>query len=273
MNDQEQHTFTYPGFVPVYFGRQDFVIAYAMGKKVLHLGCVDQGLAEEKYNIGIYMHARLHAVCSDLWGIDLDEPGIRWMEKMGWKQLLIGNIEELAPSSPLFMQDFDLLVLSEVIEHLDNPGRFLQTIRPLFRPQTELLITTPNAMRFQNFLSNYQRTEVVHPDHNFWFSFHTLKRLLTKNGYDIVKTAVYTQGSYHRLLAGRFFKPPIQLEIPDRSGSATGGSSNLPGKKTQSLVKRIKRNFTALVHGILLNRNPFFADGLIFIVKPTEFFE
>ena len=95
MNDQEQHTFTYPGFVPVYFGRQDFVIAYAAGKKAQHLGCVDQDWAEEKYNKGIYMHARLHAVCSDLWPIDLDKSRIRWMETIGWKQLLIGNFDHL----------------------------------------------------------------------------------------------------------------------------------------------------------------------------------
>lgn len=271
MNPLTPHQFRLPQSVSIYLGRQDFVVAHAAGKRVLHLGCVDQGLAEYKLAHGQYLHARLHAVCAELWGIDVDAEGIAWMKSQGWPNLYAGDIEDLAAdSSFLPTQPFDLLVLSEVIEHLDNPGRFLQAIRPFFGPQTELLLTTPNAMRLDNILATLQGQEWVHPDHNSWYSYQTLHALLGKFGYIIRSVAVYTQTNYSRPLAGRLFKPPLQPVLPAAARPPAQAAAPTAGPRRRNPLGWLRVNALALLQGLLLRRNPFFADGLILLIQPTD---
>jgi hypothetical protein len=271
MNQTIPHIFDFPHYIPIYLGRQDFVVAYAAGKVVLHLGCVDQGMAEQKLRRGQYLHSRLQTVCAGLWGVDIDDPGISWMKAQGWQNLFSGNIEDLDKSSDLLSQKFDLLVLSEVIEHLDNPGRFLEAIRPFFQSHTELLITTPNAASLANLLSYLHGQETVHPDHNFWFSYHTLKNLLAKYSYRVVSTALYTQYNYSRPVLGRLFKPPLKPAIPQENRPTVDVSFPLhtdDKQRRRNPMGWLSANTKALTYGSLLRCNSFFADGLIMVVKP-----
>ena len=52
-----------------------------------------------------------------------------------------------APSyAEILGSDFDAVVAIEVIEHLENPYRFLRQARPLLRPGGALVVSTPNVV-------------------------------------------------------------------------------------------------------------------------------
>lgn len=56
-------------------GRHPFIVDYCIGKKVLHIGCVDAGLMEERYKQNELLHQKLDKVASLLYGIDIDAGG------------------------------------------------------------------------------------------------------------------------------------------------------------------------------------------------------
>jgi 2-polyprenyl-3-methyl-5-hydroxy-6-metoxy-1,4-benzoquinol methylase len=261
--------FDLPAHTPVYIGRQDFVVAYALGKSVLHLGCVDAGFSQQKFDSGQFLHARLHDVAKTLWGVDIDSAGLDWMRYHGWQNLYHVDIECLGTEPRLLTEPFDLLVLTEVLEHLNNPGHFLEALQPFFRPHTELLITTPNATSLNNIITNLHHKETVHPDHNYWFSYHTLDSMLKKYGYQIRQIALYCQYDYTRPWVSRFLPAPARVNLPpdhlDKLYHAKK-NNNVIGYRRPKVIGWLKANSQAVFYSLVLNKWPYFADGLIAIV-------
>ncbi len=264
-----QHIFDLPRNTPVYIGYQDFVVAYARGKSVVHLGCADTGFSQEKFKAGLFLHARLQEVTKKLWGVDIDQVGLDWMRSQGWQNLFQLDIEHMEAEPRLISEPFELVLLTEVIEHLNNPGRFLEALRPMFHAQTELLISTPNATSLGNIISNFHNTETVNPDHNFWFSYHTLRSLLDKFGYQIKQVALYSQYDYTRPRLGKISPAPSKVNMstqPPMQTHPISGKSGLKKIHMPNMGGWVKANAQALLYGYVLNKWPFFADGLIVVV-------
>jgi hypothetical protein len=261
--------FELPKLTPVYIGRQDFVVAYAVDKSVLHLGCVDAGFSQQKYDSGLFLHARLQRVAKTLWGVDIDKAGLDWMQSQGWQNLFLLDIEHLESEPRILAETFDLFVLTEVMEHLNNPGRFLEALRPLFRPQTELLLTTPNATSLSNIISNLHHKEAVHPKHNFWFSYHTLCCILNNYGYKIKKVALYSQYDYTRTWIGRFLPAPARVHLPpDHPGQhpQVEQKNDISQHRRPKIAGWLQANTQAVLYALVLKQWPFFADGVIAVV-------
>ena len=270
MNYRE-HKFSLPKEQRVTIGRQSYVIEYAAGKKVLHLGCVDEGLTQEKFQQGLLLHDRIQSVARELWGIDNDGVGLDWMREHGYQNLFLADIEKIASLPEILDEEFDLILLPEVMEHLDNPGRFLQCVLPLLREHTELLITVPNATSLANLIEYWYGRELVHPDHNFWFSYRTLTSLLGKFGLEVVMSAAYSQYNYHHSILGSLRQRFIRIIAPGRLAANPQNGASSPNSKEEThpmhILGWLKMAATTLLYRFFIHRNPFFADGLIFIVK------
>jgi 2-polyprenyl-3-methyl-5-hydroxy-6-metoxy-1,4-benzoquinol methylase len=274
MSDNRSHIQILPKKPRITIGRLDYVIEYCSGRNILHLGCVDQGVTQDKFNQGILLHERIYQVANSLWGVDNDENGIEWMKGKGYPNLFMANIENLHSIPELFQQSFDVILLTEVLEHLNNPGFFLASIYELFEPHTTMLITVPNSTSLANLVYSFMRKELVHPDHNYWFSYSTLKHILEKNGYEILSMAVYTQFDYRKSLLTHLekrFGQILGLNGTSHVSTATSRSSpltNSNGKHKLRILGWIKVVIMTFLYRFFLDRNPFFADGLISITRP-----
>ena len=133
--------------VETVIGRMNFVLERCKGKKILHLGCVDEGLTEERIKKGDLLHTRLMSVAKEVLGVDISAEGIKLLKEYGIDNLIVGNIEQLEQIEELNQQNFDIILLTEVLEHLNNPGLFLQGVKKLFSPDTLMIITVPNGLR------------------------------------------------------------------------------------------------------------------------------
>ena len=76
-----------------------------------------------------------------------------------------------------------MVIVGEIVEHLDTPGPSFRAMRGLFGPDGLLVVTTPGAYRLLNFLAPLGGVELVHPDPTAWHSPHTLANLLLRSGW------------------------------------------------------------------------------------------
>lgn len=265
------HIAPLPRDVPVYIGRQAFVIEHSRGKNVLHLGCVDAGLMEDRQQRGLWLHDRVCKVAKSVWGVDVDEEGLQLMRSQGYPNLYNADIEHLDRIPDLLYQDFDLILLTEVMEHLNNPGRFLVNLKPLFKSTTEMLVTVPNATSLLNLIENLNARELVHPDHNYWYSLHTIRSLFEKHGYEAHCVGVYSQHNFHRSISGHLWNKITGKAAGSTSEPVTAIGNLAPQGRKSSITPDvrgwIKATAITIIFRVLISRNPFFADGLILLVK------
>ncbi|MBI5561169.1 MAG: class I SAM-dependent methyltransferase, partial [Deltaproteobacteria bacterium] len=96
---------------------------YINGKDVLDIGCVDarQGGVRKYKSTGLHIFLKEHA--SFLLGVDTDEGGITAMKNEGY------NVTSADAENLNLGRRFDTVVAGELIEHLSNPGLFLESVK------------------------------------------------------------------------------------------------------------------------------------------------
>ena len=170
--------------------RTSFVRSFVKDKEVVDVGFVDQSRMVAKHALGTWLHADVRANAASAVGIDADEDGVRLARELGYVAFAADRESE-ADIRSLELEPADVLLAGELIEHLDQPGRFLEAAKLLVKPDGRLLITTPNAPSLTNFLGSLLYRELVNPDHVAWFSWHTLDTLLGRHGWTMVHLAYY----------------------------------------------------------------------------------
>ncbi|MBI4021210.1 MAG: class I SAM-dependent methyltransferase [Candidatus Aenigmarchaeota archaeon] len=104
-----------------------------------------------------------------------------------------------ATRMPFRAQTFDSLLAGEIIEHLDEPGRFVAEGRRVLKDGGTLLLTTPNRRSLLNRLTKaYEK-----PAHLTLFTRQELVSLLEQHGFRVERltllpyTAESSEGSGH----------------------------------------------------------------------------
>jgi SAM-dependent methyltransferase len=170
--------------------RAETLVDFARGRRVVHVGFVDEGRTADKVGEGRWLHGRLADVASSLVGIDVSEEGVRWARQRGYEAHAV-DAQSREAVTALGLEPADVVIAGEVIEHLDAPGPFLRAMREVLSPEGMLVVTTPNAYRLLNFITPVAGIELIHPDHTAWHSPHTLRNLLERNGWRVEGMAYY----------------------------------------------------------------------------------
>lgn len=192
--------------------REDAILALVQNKDVLHVGCVDSGLMDVKIKTNKLLHKKIASKAKLLYGIDVDKDGIDKMIQMGFNNLFLCELENCNIN-----RKFDIIILGEVIEHIDNCGSALKSLRKFANNNTKIVFTTPNAYYYLFWISYLFKIESIHPDHNYLFSFISLKQLIEKFGYSVDEYYIiwekidFTKNDDNRLT--KIFKKSIALII------------------------------------------------------------
>jgi SAM-dependent methyltransferase len=148
---------------------------------------------------GPWLHGRLAAVAASLVGLDVEEDGIALARSEGFEAHRVDASDQEAVRA-LRLEPADLVVAGELIEHMEEPGRFLDAVRPLCRPDGALVLTTPNAASLLNPLAAVGRYELINPSHVALYSWFTLSNILERHGWSVTDfvTYHYPLGPRHR---------------------------------------------------------------------------
>jgi len=169
--------------------RYDLFKTHLKNKRVLHIGCTDWPFTREKIQRGDLLHQYLENVAGELYGIDTSVDGIKVMQQRGFSNVFVGDIYRLDKNKTLLSKKIEIMLLSEVIEHLTNPGFALEAVKNFINNSNrrcKVIFTVPNYHNlWLYFLLGLRNKEVVHPDHNFYFSYRTFRTLLERYNFEV----------------------------------------------------------------------------------------
>jgi SAM-dependent methyltransferase len=177
--------------------RSDPLIAYASGRKTLHVGVggqIDDHQETEK-ELAVparSLHYELAKVAGSLTGIDINPFAIEIMRRAVPGRYIVGDIMDTSLPDRFKDDLFEVIIFADVVEHLDNFGMALRNLSGMLAPGGVIVISTANAFFFGGFVKMLFRYETTHVEHTCHFSYLTLKRTLEMNGLRIVDFMFYT---------------------------------------------------------------------------------
>lgn len=119
--------------------------------KIFDLGCGDGRLSSELVKLG-----------HEVWGLDSNKDGLNQAERAGIKIIEADLESELLPVEE---NNFDLVLLLDVLEHLYDQEKVLTNIYQVLKPDGKLIISYPNHFDLRNRLNMLFGKGIVHWAH------------------------------------------------------------------------------------------------------------
>jgi len=141
----------------------------------LDVGFWGQGIKIDNEN---WVHNLILKRAKTVYGLDTEFDENRLRDPVFYKK---GNAENFD-----FNVKFDIIFAGDLIEHLSNPGLFLESCARNLKDDGRLIITTPNCFSLFSLVEKITKFEpTVNKDHVCYFNFKTATRLLEKNNFII----------------------------------------------------------------------------------------
>lgn len=165
--------------------REAAIIRLIEGKKVIHVGCSDHiQIINEKLKNNIWLHKLITEKASRCIGIDIDGESIDFIKnELNFNNVFRGDI--VSDDLPMISEDkWDFAVLGEMVEHLDNPVNFLETLMRKYGSCIDrFIISVPNIYNSSSLSNMFNFREIINSDHRFWFTPYTILKILVSSGY------------------------------------------------------------------------------------------
>ncbi|MGI9072217.1 MAG: class I SAM-dependent methyltransferase [Bryobacteraceae bacterium] len=208
-----------------YCSRWDFLLKRCTNKTILHLGCIGETdcAPEEKLEAfcsGRALHPNLVRVASDVTGVDLNAEAVHLIQtKAGLNDLLVGDVEHLEAIN--LQRTFQLIIFGDLIEHLSSPGLALDGIRQFMSPDSELIISTPNAFSLPANIRYSLGRHREGAEHVAAYSKFTLPAVLARHGFSVTELLTCFDRppqSWTRRLTFAIGTPVFRM-LPERGGT------------------------------------------------------
>lgn len=172
----------------VLYDRIKTLLMLSRGKRVLHIGCCDHlPLIDEKIQNREWLHALLDETCEYVLGVDINQEAVDYVNSNKLSKLPVYCTDITSPEflSDFPKYDFDLLILGEIVEHVDNPVDFLKCLKNNMGEYGftgKYIITVPNAISTVRYGLFDKGVETINSDHKFWFTPYTISKVMTSAG-------------------------------------------------------------------------------------------
>ena len=256
-------------------GRHPHIVQLCTGKNVLHVGCVDTGFLETRFASKQLLHTKIEAVAKSQVGVDIDKEGIDLLRSYGYRNVLLVDLtKDALPAFCIPEEGFHVIVLSEVIEHLSNPGLMLDSLYRYCSSDTNLIVSVPNPFSADVLWEIARGIEKVHPDHCAWYTPYTIENMVRRHGFIVNRRLAYTF-----IGAGDFlFFPKCVRALLNLDQSRPRNPASLLKFYLWSILNERKREgrrivyvvLRRLLNGFLFSRGPWFSNGFMLEVSKSE---
>ena len=214
----------------------EFVKSVSNPKKVLEIGCGAGGILSRYLDIG----------CEVL-GLDFDENFLAYAQKNNIP-VKRGSVEQLG-----FNEQYDLIILSHVLEHIKYPSDFLEKLSRHLTNDGVLYIEVPSLDNLENGGYKYDLLRYLQNAHTIHFTIKSLELLCKRSGYKCLKSTRFIHSCWAKSTASRSIseaEKKISLNYSQELLSSIEASRNSFRKTILMKVKLAVR--TVLVRILML---------------------
>jgi 2-polyprenyl-3-methyl-5-hydroxy-6-metoxy-1,4-benzoquinol methylase len=148
------------------------------GESVLNLGCVQHD-ASNRTNEG-WQHGLIEEDADEVLGMDVLEDEVNILQNEGYN-VVTGDAQNFDLG-----QTFDVVVVGELIEHLDDFGGLFRSIRNHLTDDGKVIITTPNGRSVAwSWSIMLNGGDIVNDEHTCWLDETTLQQLLDRYNFKV----------------------------------------------------------------------------------------
>jgi SAM-dependent methyltransferase len=159
--------------------KRELILSMARGRDVLDTGCVQHSWRMSIENPD-WLHSAVRDAARSCVGVDFLADDAAQLNDRGY-DIRVGNVLHDAPPG-----QFDLVVAGDIIEHLEDPGVFLEYVAKALRPDGRAVITTPNAFYLAQWWTLLARgTPAISPEHSVLFDPFTFSKLVERGPLEL----------------------------------------------------------------------------------------
>ena len=182
-----------------------YILDLVEDKRVIDVGCCGSDAATRVNPF----HAEISSRASYSLGIDIFAEGIANFKSQGLNVVLQDAESFISENG-----NFDLAIVSELIEHVSNPGRVLDSVYSQLTRGGEVLVTTPNPFGIGTILRRLLTgNSPVNSDHIAWFDPIFLTFLLRRSGFDVREILWMNTSKHLPIRLWQKFRPELHRTI------------------------------------------------------------
>jgi 2-polyprenyl-3-methyl-5-hydroxy-6-metoxy-1,4-benzoquinol methylase len=171
--------------------RWEFIEEYVKNKDILDIGCAELvSTTEDPNKKERWISAKIKKVAKSVTCLDINKEQIEKLKELGYNAFF-GNAENVDLG-----RKFDIIFAGELIEHLSNPGLFLDNMKRHLNNDGLLIITTPNRFYLLDFFKYLIRNKIPQyikkiAGHVFYFDINSLCVLTERYGLQLADFSYY----------------------------------------------------------------------------------
>ncbi len=154
------------------------------GKRVVDIGCVNHEASSA--SSPEWLHGKICATAKSVLGVDYAESEVEELRRNGF-DVIHGNAESLALN-----EKFEVVIAGNLIEHLSNPGLFLDGCYRHLAPGGTFILTTDNCYGLRSLRGIFCHDRVVpNREHVLAFEEAVFRQLLSRHHFRVVDFYYY----------------------------------------------------------------------------------
>ncbi len=223
--------------------------------KLLDVGCGDGIFLKEAQKYGF-----------EVWGIDIDRKSINSCQaRFGLKNTFAMSLDEFVVFAKENGLRFDYITFFEVLEHQDNPRRFLEDVKKLLKDGGYIAGSVPNRDSYIVILNGRKCGKSDYPPHHFLrFNIVALENAFIRAGFKEFYCTTIKSGLEEFPITGQYF---LLGTLDGIRKVLTGSEQPTIAYFKQTGLKKVLLNFLRKIRDTV-----FFVPGFIVVLFSKELY-